>query len=61
MSDESTVCKKCGEEHRVETYRTLKYYYCPQVNRVMLLSDEVNKDVETQQVPWQLVLTLEDR
>lgn len=44
MSD-ATVCKKCGESHRVETYRTLKYYYCPVANRVMLLSDEVNKEV----------------
>lgn len=42
---ETTICKKCGEEHRVEGYRTLKYYYCPKVNRVMLLSDEVNKEV----------------
>ena len=58
---ETTICKKCGEEHRVEGYRTLKYYYCPKVNRVMLLSDEVNKDVEQQAVPWQLVLSMEDR
>ena len=58
---ELTTCKKCGEPHRVEDYRTLKYYYCPEVNRVLLLSDEVNKKVEQQPVPWQLILTLEER
>ena len=58
---ETTTCKKCGAEHRIEDYRTLKYYYCPEVNRVLLLSDEVNREVEKQQVPWQLILTMEDR
>ena len=58
---ETTTCKKCGDEHRIEDYRTLKYYYCPEVNHVLLLSDEVNREVEKQQVPWQLILTMEDR
>lgn len=42
MSEETAVCKKCGSNHRVETYRTLKYYYCPIVKRVLILGDETD-------------------
>lgn len=56
---ETVACKKCGEQHRIEEYRTLKYYYCPKVNRVLLLSDAVNTRVAEQDPPWQLVLGVE--
>lgn len=36
-----TMCKKCGGEHPVETYRGLLFYYCPVVHRLLLISDEV--------------------
>jgi len=41
---EHTVCKKCGRTHRVESYREVKFYLCPDVNRVILL---LEKDDET--------------
>jgi len=44
--EEFTECRKCGEQHRVDEYRGVKHYVCPEVNRVMLL---VNKDENTQE------------
>lgn len=45
MTEEIVKCRKCGEMHRVESYRELKYIYCPQVNRVLLLvQDEETPD-----------------
>lgn len=47
MTEEIVKCRKCGEPHRVESYRELKYIYCPLVNRVLLLvqdEDEQNGD-----------------
>ena len=38
------ICKKCGATHDVERYRTLTYYFCPEVNRVLLLSDDALGD-----------------
>ena len=40
---ETTPCRKCGEEHRVENYRNVPYYVCPHVNRVLLLVQDENE------------------
>ena len=47
--EETTKCKKCGEQHRVDEYRGVKHYVCPEKNIVLLLaqSDEDNKDPRT--------------
>ena len=42
---ETAVCKKCQRPHRIEVYRAVKYYVCPEVNRVLLLNDEGETDV----------------
>ena len=42
---ETANCKKCQRPHRIEVYRAVKYYVCPEVNRVLLLNDEGEKDV----------------
>lgn len=47
---DSTKCKKCGESHRVDSYREVRYYVCPVVNRVLLLTDgedDANKKADT--------------
>ena len=45
---DSTKCKKCGESHRVDSYREVRYYVCPKVNRVLLVSEEhANKKADT--------------
>lgn len=42
---ETVQCKKCGEQHRVDSYRDVKHYVCPHVNRVILLvQDEETPD-----------------
>ena len=33
-------CKKCGETHPVEVYREVKFYQCPKVNKVLLMTEE---------------------
>ena len=40
----TVMCKKCGQQHTVEKYRTLLFYICPVVNRILLVgnSDEHN-------------------
>ena len=38
-----TMCKKCGQEHPVEEYRTLLFYYCPVVNRILIVSEAPNE------------------
>lgn len=43
VPEQLTTCKKCGEQHRIEKYRELKYYLCPNVNRVLLLTEEKDK------------------
>mgnify|MGYP003705732557 CR=1 FL=1 len=43
-TDEKKTCKKCGEEHRVDAYRELKYYWCPLVNRILLVNNEKEQD-----------------
>lgn len=45
-TEEFAKCRKCGDLHRVDEYRGVKHYVCPQVNRVLLL---VNKDEDTQE------------
>lgn len=37
---EHTVCKKCGRTHRVDSYRDVKFYMCPDVNRIILLTEK---------------------
>ncbi len=47
---DSTLCKKCGEQHRIDSYREVRYYVCPVVNRVLLLTDgedDANKKADT--------------
>ena len=41
---ETVICKKCNAPHRVDAYRDVKFYVCPLVNRVLLLSGEEKKD-----------------
>lgn len=42
---EAVKCRKCGEMHRVDEYRSVKHYVCPHVNRVILLvQDEEPND-----------------
>ena len=40
---QKTLCKKCGGFHIIDSYKTLRFYSCPVVNRVLLLSDEVKE------------------
>ena len=43
---ETAKCKKCYDQHPVDTYRGMKYYVCPVLNRVLLLTDgEENKSL----------------
>lgn len=32
-------CKKCYDHHPVDSYRGMKFYVCPVLNRVILLND----------------------
>ncbi len=32
-------CRRCGVEHRIETYREVKYMVCPAFNRVLLVNE----------------------
>ena len=43
---ETTKCKKCAEEHRIESYREVKYYVCPHVNRVLLVNQDEKEGIE---------------
>jgi len=45
---ETTKCKKCEGEHRIEDYRTVKYYVCPAVNRVLLVNDGDDNERENE-------------
>ena len=47
---ETAKCKKCYDQHPVDTYRGMKYYVCPVLNRVLLLTDgEENNEKKTNQ------------
>lgn len=35
----ATTCKKCGEQHRIDHYKNMHFYFCPAVNRVLLVND----------------------
>ena len=45
-TDEKKPCRKCGEEHRVEDYRGMKYCWCPLVNRILLVANEEEQIVD---------------
>jgi len=45
---QKTLCKKCGGFHTIDSYKTLRFYSCPVVNRVLLLSDEVKETKEVE-------------
>lgn len=45
---ETTPCRKCGEEHRVENYRNVPYYVCPVKNVVLLLVQNEETDTKSQ-------------
>ena len=36
--EETTKCKVCGEQHRVENYEGMRYYFCQETCRVYLLA-----------------------
>lgn len=36
---ETAKCRRCGLEHRIDSYRELRYYICDLFNRVLLLND----------------------
>jgi len=36
---ETTKCKKCYDHHPIDSYRGMKFYVCPVLNRVLLLND----------------------
>lgn len=40
VTEETALCKKCGEEHRIDRYRDLHFYVCPIANRVLLVNDK---------------------
>jgi hypothetical protein len=42
---EHTVCRKCGRTHRVDSYRGVKFYLCPDVNRVILMMEKKDEKV----------------
>ena len=49
--EETAKCKKCGEQHRVDEYRGVKHYVCPEKNIVLLLvQDETSNDSEKQRL-----------
>ena len=33
-------CTKCEDHHPVECYREVRYYYCPKVEKILLLTEE---------------------
>lgn len=45
IAPETIMCKKCGFSHRVDSYRNVKFYTCPVVNRVILMTED-NNDAE---------------
>ena len=50
-TEETATCKKCGEQHRVDEYRGVKHYVCPEKNIVLLLvQDETSNDSEKQRL-----------
>jgi len=47
---ETAKCRRCGLDHRIDTYRRVRYYICDLFNRVLLLNDgEENDDTKTDQ------------
>ena len=44
---EKAKCKKCYDWHPVDTYRGMKYYVCPVLNRVLLLNEGEQTDEKT--------------
>lgn len=44
MPQNQITCKKCGGLHGIDVWRDVWFYYCPKVNRVILL-DMSKKEV----------------
>lgn len=40
---ETTTCKVCGEQHKIERYRTVLFYGCPKTGRVYLVPKREEK------------------
>lgn len=45
--DRMVECKKCGEQHPLERYEYMFFYYfCPEVKRVMLVSNPLQQELK---------------
>ena len=45
--DRMVECKKCGEQHLLERYEYMMYYYfCPEVKRVLLVSNPMQQKLK---------------
>lgn len=38
------ICKVCGMPHLIDTWRGVKFYYCPESERVYLVAKEKEND-----------------
>lgn len=41
---ETTKCKICGRQHPVDSYREMRFYVCPDMQRVYLVAKKPEKD-----------------
>lgn len=41
---ETTKCKICGRPHPVDNYREMRFYVCPDMQRVYLVAKEKEDD-----------------
>jgi transposase len=39
----TTTCKVCGEQHKIEQYRSVQFYGCPKTGRIYLVPKEGKK------------------
>jgi len=40
----TTTCKVCGEQHKIEQYRSVQFYGCPKTGRIYLVPKEERND-----------------
>ena len=50
-TEETATCKKCGNQHRVDEYRGVKHYVCPEKNIVLLLVQDEETDTKSPRTP----------
>jgi hypothetical protein len=41
---ETAKCKICGRPHPVDSYRAMRFYFCPSTNRVYLVAKDKDDD-----------------